>query len=651
MSISILSLFALETAISFAGNNNYMNMADPSHAFLTTNETFHTPSLGDEEFEIPPITPPPESEPTLGLTDMVSAFQGLNDPLSSQENEFTPHFPPQSLDLPSITISRSIMDQDGAMLNNGLTVDLVQAQVPQYHHDPNMGMRSVVHMADVNQAGIMQHNQLTTINQSQLSAQLGLNLGGGNVPQNSPSPPASKSATPSPSSSVNDDDAEEFNRVSVEKRAAVDSGKKPKTPKKKKKKDPNEPQKPVSAYALFFRDTQAAIKGQNPNATFGEVSKIVASMWDSLGEEQKQVYKRKTEAAKKEYLKALAAYRASLVSKAAAESAEAQTMRSVQQTLASTSLSTSLLMNSSLSQHASVSVSTQSLQQTLPRAIAPKPMRLSLQGNQLASVPITPNMSTNIATPMGTSIGTTMVPTSPTPQLSPPLQPQQHQMQQMQQHQLQHFQQHHMQQQLHQQIQHQHQIQQHQMQQQQMHHQMQQQQIQQHMQQQLHQQLQQQQIQQQLQQMQLQHMQKQQIQQLQQQQHPPQHSPPQHSPVASQPVVASQITSPLPTRSSPQPVQQQQQSPLQTQAQTQVLPQTFSPPPPEVQPVISSPPPTPVGATTPIRCMRTGCSNPPIPSVEWDNEYCSSECVVNHCRDIFMAWVASRNQSNTASVK
>lgn len=79
-----------------------------------------------------------------------------------------------------------------------------------------------------------------------------------------------------------------------EKRAAPDSGKKPKTPKKKKKKDPNEPQKPVSAYALFFRDTQAAIKGQNPNATFGEVSKIVASMWDSLGEEQKQVRKRST---------------------------------------------------------------------------------------------------------------------------------------------------------------------------------------------------------------------------------------------------------------------------------------------------------------------------------------------------------------------
>lgn len=71
----------------------------------------------------------------------------------------------------------------------------------------------------------------------------------------------------------------------------------------------------MSAYALFFRDTQANIRGQNPNASFGEVSKIVASLWDSLDADNKNVYKKKTEAAKKEYLKALAAYRASLVSK------------------------------------------------------------------------------------------------------------------------------------------------------------------------------------------------------------------------------------------------------------------------------------------------------------------------------------------------
>lgn len=81
-------------------------------------------------------------------------------------------------------------------------------------------------------------------------------------------------------------------QMTAEKRPSSDMMKpKPKPQKKKKKKDPNEPTKPVSAYALFFRDTQAAIKGQNPNATFGDVSKIVASMWDGLGEEQKQVWK------------------------------------------------------------------------------------------------------------------------------------------------------------------------------------------------------------------------------------------------------------------------------------------------------------------------------------------------------------------------
>ena len=91
--------------------------------------------------------------------------------------------------------------------------------------------------------------------------------------------------------------------------------KKPKVSKRKKKRDPNEPQKPVSAYALFFRDSQASIKVANPNAAFGDVSKIVASLWDALDPEAKANYKKRTENAKKEYLKKLAAYRASLVSR------------------------------------------------------------------------------------------------------------------------------------------------------------------------------------------------------------------------------------------------------------------------------------------------------------------------------------------------
>ncbi|XP_012628087.1 TOX high mobility group box family member 3 isoform X2 [Microcebus murinus] len=540
----------------FGNNNNYMNMAEANNAFFAASETFHTPSLGDEEFEIPPITPPPESDPALGMPDVLLPFQALSDPLPSQGSEFTPQFPPQSLDLPSITISRNLVEQDGVLHNSGLHMDQSHTQVSQYRQDPSLIMRSIVHMTDAARSGIMPPAQLTTINQSQLSAQLGLNLGGASMPHTSPSPPASKSATPSPSSSINEEDADEANRAIGEKRAAPDSGKKPKTPKKKKKKDPNEPQKPVSAYALFFRDTQAAIKGQNPNATFGEVSKIVASMWDSLGEEQKQVYKRKTEAAKKEYLKALAAYRASLVSKAAAESAEAQTIRSVQQTLASTNLTSSLLLNTPLSQHGTVSASPQTLQQSLPRSIAPKPLTMRLPMNQIVtSVTIAANMPSNIGAPLISSMGTTMVGSASSTQVSPSVQTQQQQMQlqQQQQQQMQQMQQQQLQQhQMHQQIQ-------QQMQQQHFQHHMQQhlqQQQQQHLQQQINQQQLQQQLQQHLQLQQLQHM-----------QHQSQPSPRQHSPVASQ------ITSPIPAIGSPQPASQQHQSQIQSQTQTQVLSQ------------------------------------------------------------------------------
>lgn len=92
--------------------------------------------------------------------------------------------------------------------------DHTHTEMPQYRQDHPLIMRSVVHMTEATRSGIMTPNQLTTINQSQLSAQLGLNLGNTNLPHTSPSPPASKSATPSPSSSINEEDVDDPNRVS-----------------------------------------------------------------------------------------------------------------------------------------------------------------------------------------------------------------------------------------------------------------------------------------------------------------------------------------------------------------------------------------------------------------------------------------------------
>ena len=51
-------------------------------------------------------------------------------------------------------------------------------------------------------------------------------------------------------------------------------------------------------------------------------------------------------------------------------------------------------------------------------------------------------------------------------------------------------------------------------------------------------------------------------------------------------------------------------------------------------------------ALTPASMYESGHEKPPIVRKDWDSEYCINECVVKSCRDVFAAWVASRN-SNT----
>ncbi|XP_060743860.1 thymocyte selection-associated high mobility group box protein TOX [Tachysurus vachellii] len=284
---------------------------------------YPVPGLGDDDFNIPPITPP-------SLTHLADSDSGSYHPLCPPAPHTLHPFNMQGMDLTNMA-TPGVTGQDGNLLSAS-SLSVMQQMV---NSDSRYGGRP--HGDAVRprvSPGMVPQGQLTPVNQSQLSTQLGMSGNSGNNgnagAHGSPSPPESKSATPSPSSSVHEDDADEALKSGAEKRAATDVAKKPKTPKKKKKKDPNEPQKPVSAYALFFRDTQAAIKGQNPNATFGEVSKIVASMWDGLGEEQKQVYKKKTETAKKEYLKQLAAYRATLVSQSYSEPADVKVSQASQ---------------------------------------------------------------------------------------------------------------------------------------------------------------------------------------------------------------------------------------------------------------------------------------------------------------------------------
>ncbi|XP_069797191.1 TOX high mobility group box family member 4-like isoform X2 [Narcine bancroftii] len=516
--------------------DTFLSIGDTGHPFLSGAETFHTPSLGDEEFEIPPISLPLETDP-----DVACHFD-LNDPTTSQDNSFSTQFTSASLEL-SLPLNQGVMEQ-GSGLISSLNMDLGQSVETPFGQEPTVPA--------------VAHNPLTTIDQAELSSQLGLSLGGPELLGQLPAPPDRGSPTPSPSSSAHEEETEEFRRVALEKQAQMEAGKKGKTAKRRRKKDPNEPQKPVSAYALFFRDTQAAIKGQNPSATFGEVSKIVASMWDSLGEEQKQIYKRKTEAAKKEYLKALASYRAGLESKATAESSEPEPVPAAEESSSPSTLLPTLLVTSSAAPTRSVSVTTRQMAAVTPglvTVLGPASQLLQLQ-LPLAPAPQLQLHRLQPPPPLQPMPPPPLQPASPRPPplqagAQPKLRP-----------------------------------------------------------------------------------------------GPPQPPPLQVQIIQLQQVAPTQLAVPSSISYTPQlrsgdglSAQAEVQADSPPQAQPQGEPRSVSPPR-----AGSSPPVTSV-------CVRRGCTNCPVPCSDWDREYCSSKCVVQHCRDVFMAWVASRNQPPVTSVK
>ena len=79
----------------------------------------------------------------------------------------------------------------------------------------------------------------------------------------------------------------------------------------KKKKDPNAPVPPLSAYKFFFKETGQTVKTHNPAAKFGDVSRIVASMWERLSDDEKAIYRKRSEDDKERYNREMQVYRAS----------------------------------------------------------------------------------------------------------------------------------------------------------------------------------------------------------------------------------------------------------------------------------------------------------------------------------------------------
>lgn len=126
----------------------------------------------------------------------------------------------------------------------------------------------------------------------------------------------------------------------------------------------------------------------------------------------------------------------------------------------------------------------------------------------------------------------------------------------------------------------------------------------------------------------------------------------------------AQLSDTLPVSEQSQEQQQQQHVPQLQQQEQQQLPQNDVQQPTmpltgpatetESNTVQSQPaqqPPDQIQLLTEAaavqKCTRDQCNKPAIINPDWEDEYCSNECVVIHCRNVFTEWAQSLQNSPT----
>merc|ERR1739848_528708 len=76
----------------------------------------------------------------------------------------------------------------------------------------------------------------------------------------------------------------------------------------KKPKDKNAPKRASTAFFIFANEIRDQVKAENPDASIGEIGKILGEQWGSLSDSEKATYQAKSEKAKAAYQKTLAKY-------------------------------------------------------------------------------------------------------------------------------------------------------------------------------------------------------------------------------------------------------------------------------------------------------------------------------------------------------
>lgn len=78
--------------------------------------------------------------------------------------------------------------------------------------------------------------------------------------------------------------------------------------KKKKEKDPNAPKRALSSFMFFSKEIRSVIREKNPDASFGEIGKLVGDAFKKLSNEEKQKFQIMADKDKERYKEEMANY-------------------------------------------------------------------------------------------------------------------------------------------------------------------------------------------------------------------------------------------------------------------------------------------------------------------------------------------------------
>jgi len=78
---------------------------------------------------------------------------------------------------------------------------------------------------------------------------------------------------------------------------------------KKKKKDPNAPKRNQSAFFIYSNTHRATVKQNNPDASFGDIAKIISKLFKALSEKERSKYDKLALEDKARYQREMAAYK------------------------------------------------------------------------------------------------------------------------------------------------------------------------------------------------------------------------------------------------------------------------------------------------------------------------------------------------------